>query len=77
MQGRVMSLLGAGSVAMTPLSLLVAGPVADALGVQTWYVIGGLLCALIGVGGFFVPSLMTIEEQKKHQPMMSAPVPGR
>lgn len=64
MQGRVMTLLMAGSVAMTPLSLLVAGPVADALGVQVWYVIGGVVCALMGVGGFFIPALMNIESQK-------------
>lgn len=63
MQGRVMSLIGAGSVAMTPLSLLVAGPVADALGVQAWYVIGGVLCVAIGIGALFVPALMTIEAQ--------------
>ena len=34
MQGRVLSLVQSGSVAMVPLSLLVAGPVADALGVR-------------------------------------------
>jgi DHA3 family macrolide efflux protein-like MFS transporter len=64
MQGRVMTLLMAGSVAMTPFSLLVAGPVADALGVQVWYVIGGVACALMGVAGFFIPALINIESQQ-------------
>jgi DHA3 family macrolide efflux protein-like MFS transporter len=75
MQGRVMSLLGAGSSAMTPLSLLVAGPVADAVGVQTWYVVGGLLCAVIGIAGFFIPTLMKLEEQKaRHTAVTAEPV---
>ena len=64
MQGRVMTLLMAGSVAMTPFSLLVAGPVADVLGVQVWYVIGGVACALMGVSGFFIPALINIESQQ-------------
>lgn len=63
MQGRVMSLLGSLATAMTPLGLAVAGPVADWLGVQTWYVAGGLVALLIGVGGFFSTSLMNIEER--------------
>lgn len=74
MQGRVMSLLQAGAMAMSPLSLLVAGPVADAVGVQTWYLIGGVLCAAIGVGSFFVRDLMTIEEQKQQHVVAPAEV---
>jgi DHA3 family macrolide efflux protein-like MFS transporter len=64
MQGRVMSLIMAASVAMTPLSLLVAGPIADVLGVQVWYILGGVVTVLIGIGSFFVPALMNIESQK-------------
>ncbi len=64
MQGRVMTLIMAAAMAMTPLSLLVAGPVADALGVQVWYAMGGLACMLMGVGGLFVPALVNIESQK-------------
>ncbi|MFC1465410.1 MAG: MFS transporter [Candidatus Brachytrichaceae bacterium NZ_4S206] len=64
MQGRVMTLLMAGSSAMSPLSLLVAGPVADALGVQVWYAIGGAACVLMGLIGFFIPALVNIESQR-------------
>jgi DHA3 family macrolide efflux protein-like MFS transporter len=64
MQGRIMSLLMTGSVAMTPLSLLIAGPIADAFGVQVWFVIGGVLCLVIAVGGLFIPDLVNIEAQK-------------
>jgi DHA3 family macrolide efflux protein-like MFS transporter len=60
-QGRVFTLTGSLATAMTPLGLLVAGPVADLLGIQSWYIVGGLLCALMGVVGLFIPSVMNIE----------------
>jgi len=68
MQGRVFSLLGAGASAMQPLSLLVAGPVSDWLGVRTWYMIGGLACILMACAGLFIPVIMNIEENQKKKP---------
>ncbi len=62
MQGRVMSLLVSGAGAMMPISLLLAGPLADIIGVQTWYLVGGLACILIAVGCLFVKPLMAIEQ---------------
>lgn len=62
MQGRVFSLLGAGAAAMMPLSLLIAGPVADALGVRFWYILGGTVCVLMTVASFFIPAIMNIED---------------
>ena len=62
MQGRVFTLLQAGASAMSPLSLAIAGPVADAFGVQLWYVVGGLACVVMGIGGFFIPALARLEE---------------
>jgi len=61
MQGRVFTLLFSFATAMTPLGLLLAGPLADSLGVQSWYVVGGLICALMGAIGLFLPSVMTLE----------------
>lgn len=46
---------------MAPLGLIVAGPVADAIGVQSWYVIGGLVCILLALVGYSLPALMNIE----------------
>jgi DHA3 family macrolide efflux protein-like MFS transporter len=62
-QGRVFSLIGAGATAMMPLGLLVAGPVADRLGVRVWYVAGGAICVLVTIGALFVPAIMNIEQQ--------------
>lgn len=65
MQGRVFTLLQSAASAMSPLSLAVAGPMADTLGVQVWYVVGGLACVLIGIGGYFVPALMHLEDNHR------------
>ena len=67
MQGRVFTLIGSLGSAMAPLGLIIAGPVADAIGVQSWYVIGGLACILIAVTGYFVPALMNIEDNHNHK----------
>ena len=66
MQGRVMSLIGSGAAAMMPLSLLIAGPVADALGVRVWYLIGGLACVGIGLAAFASPAIMNVEHNHRH-----------
>jgi DHA3 family macrolide efflux protein-like MFS transporter len=62
MQGRVFTLIGSLGSAMAPLGLIVAGPVADAIGVQSWYVIGGVACILMAVAGYSIPALMNIED---------------
>lgn len=63
MQGRVFTLVQAGSGAMAPLGLVVAGPVADALGVQSWFLISGLAMALMGAVGLSIPALVRLEDQ--------------
>jgi DHA3 family macrolide efflux protein-like MFS transporter len=62
MQGRVFNMTGALSSAVSPVSLLIAGPIADRLGIQTWFLAAGVLCAFMGAIGFFIPALMRIEE---------------
>ncbi len=65
MQGRVFSLIGAGATAMMPLSLLVAGPISDWLGLRVWYLIGGGLCILVTLIGLLTPAILTIEDQHR------------
>ncbi len=60
-QGRVFSMIGAGAAAMSPLGLLIAGPFADRLGIQTWYVIAGTVCVVAALAAGFVPAIMNIE----------------
>lgn len=63
MQGRVFTLMMSGSAAMTPLGLAIAGPVADSLGVQVWFLIGGIAMIAVGTISFFTPTIMRIEEK--------------
>lgn len=67
MQGRVMSLIMSAAAAMSPLSLMVAGPVSDAIGIRTWFWFGGLLCLLMGIGAFFIPALMNVENNPNRE----------
>jgi len=73
MQGRVFTLLSSAATAMMPLGLALAGPLADVIGVRTWFLIGGLVTLAIGVSGFFFRSLATLEREGGQHPAASAP----
>jgi len=62
MQGRVLTLLNSAAAAASPLGLLIAGPVADLVGVHIWFLLGGAVCLLAGLAGFFVPMIVRIED---------------
>lgn len=62
MQGRVFTLLGSLSGLMSPLGLVIAGPVADAVGVRSWYLVGGVLTLSMALISFFIPALIHIED---------------
>jgi DHA3 family macrolide efflux protein-like MFS transporter len=62
MQGCVFISMLSASAAMTPLGLIIAGPLADRLGLQSWFIAGGVISALLGLGAFFVPTIENIED---------------
>jgi DHA3 family macrolide efflux protein-like MFS transporter len=62
--GQAFSLISAGAAAMMPLSLLIAGPVSDWLGVRVWYVFGGAVCILTAVAVLFIPAIEKIEQNR-------------
>jgi DHA3 family macrolide efflux protein-like MFS transporter len=62
MQGRVFTLLQSAAGVMIPLGLTIAGPLADALGVRTWFLIGGLGMAVLGAGALFVPAIRRLDD---------------
>jgi DHA3 family macrolide efflux protein-like MFS transporter len=66
MQGRVLTLLNSFAGAMTPLSLIIAAPLADTLGVQSWFLLAGVTTALMGICGLFIPAVMKFEEGREH-----------
>jgi DHA3 family macrolide efflux protein-like MFS transporter len=61
-QGRVFNLVASLTSAAWPLSLAVAGPIADAVGVRPWFIVGGIVCTLTAVASFFVPAIINLEE---------------
>jgi DHA3 family macrolide efflux protein-like MFS transporter len=69
MQARVFSLLSSMAAGMSPIGLIIAGPISDKMGIQTWFLLGGSICVLMAVTGLFIPALMKIEEKAaQHNP---------
>ena len=68
MQGRVFTLVASVAAAMSPLGLIIAGPLADRFGVQTWYIAAGPVTLFMGVSGFFIPMILNIEGGRGEQP---------
>lgn len=66
-QGRVFALLSSLFSLTSPIGLILAGPISDWLGLQIWYVAAGLLCGVIGLAGFFIPTLVHIEENNNRR----------
>jgi DHA3 family macrolide efflux protein-like MFS transporter len=60
-QGRVFTLMMSVAGAMTPIGLLLAAPLAHALGVRSWYLAAGLVCAAMGVAALVVGPIVRIE----------------
>jgi DHA3 family macrolide efflux protein-like MFS transporter len=73
MQGRVFTVVLSLASAMSPLGMAIAGPVADVLDVRVLYLVAGAAQILMGLGGFFVPAKMHIEQNHivRDEPMLS------
>jgi DHA3 family macrolide efflux protein-like MFS transporter len=70
MQARIFSILSSVGTGIAPLGLMIAGPVADRVGIQAWFLLGGILCIFMAVTGLFIPTVMNIE--KKDNPLLEA-----
>ena len=67
MQGRVGSLMGSLATAMSPIGLLIAGPVADAIGVRSWFGIAGAILLIGGIVGLAMRPLRHIEDEAEER----------
>lgn len=63
MQGRVMTLLNTAAMLMSPIGLMIAGPLSDQIGIQSWYLIGGGACIVLGALCYFIPAIANLEDQ--------------
>ena len=74
-QGRVFTLVGSIAALMSPLGLMIAGPLSDVVGVRTWFIVGGFATILTGVVCFFIPAVVHLEDARPaagKQPAMEA-----
>ncbi len=69
MLGRVFSLILSACALMTPLGLLVSGPVVDVLGVRFWFVLTGMLALCASAICFAIPAVRQLE-RKEHTPLV-------
>lgn len=60
-QGRVFSMTNSLMSAMVPVSMLVAAPVAEWIGIRGWLALASAGCLVIGITCFCVPELMDVE----------------
>lgn len=72
MQGRVFAFIQSAAMLVSPLALIVAGPFADRFGIQPWFIIAGLSCAIMGALGFFFPDVMEIETKTREESINTA-----
>ncbi len=59
-------MIGFGSMLAIPIGTAIAGPVSDAIGIQWWFIIGGIAMILSGVLGFFLPILRNVESERRN-----------
>ena len=64
-QGRVFTLLRSGAMAMMPLGLAIAGPLSDWLGIQIWFIIGGITCFVMAALMFTIPAVRNVEQGRQ------------
>ncbi|NLW71307.1 MAG: MFS transporter [Chloroflexi bacterium] len=65
MQGRILTAVNSLAVGATPLGLLLAGPLADTLGIKVFYLAAGVMCLLIAAGWLKTRQVYTLEDQEE------------
>jgi DHA3 family macrolide efflux protein-like MFS transporter len=62
MQGRVMSIVTVVCMVSMPLSLAIAGPLSEVVGLMPIVYVPGLISTIVGIACFLIPPLMKIED---------------
>jgi len=63
MQGRVFTVMNSLSTGAMPLGMLMAGPLANALGTSAWFVIAGVTLLITGVIAYVMKEVYTLDDQ--------------
>jgi len=76
-QGRVMTMISSFATAMTPIGMILAGPLSDKFGIQFWFVLGGIVCSAMALVLFLVREVATLDDQEPGGKMIpSAAIPS-
>jgi len=62
MQARVFALASTASGAASPIGLALAGPLSEYFGVQSWWLVGGIVCIVMVVIIFTTPAIQNVEK---------------
>ncbi|MFZ3152112.1 MAG: MFS transporter [Anaerolineaceae bacterium] len=71
-QGRIFTVVESLTSAASPLGMLLAAPVAERLGIQAWYLLAGAISLVMGVAGFFMKDIYTLDDQAPGGALLSA-----
>jgi DHA3 family macrolide efflux protein-like MFS transporter len=63
MQARVFALMSSVGTAMVPLGLMIAGPISDHISIQSWFLMGGIVCIVMAFVAMSIPSVMNLENK--------------
>ncbi len=69
-QGRVFTTVQSLASLASPIGMAISGPLADAFGVQVWFIIGGIVSLAMGIGLRAFPSVMELEGHGKEHPFI-------
>ncbi len=76
MQARVLTLMSSVGGLMAPAGLMIAGPVSDQFGIKVWFFLGGILCLLMGVTGFFLPAVLNLDQERSRAELQDPLIQG-
>jgi len=72
MQGRVFTLLASLATAMTPIGLLLAGPLSDLISVNVWYVAAGITILILVAWGAANSAVMNLDQTPAVAPLATS-----
>jgi hypothetical protein len=52
---------------------MVAGPIADKFGIQTWFLVGGVVTLFMAISSFFIPAVMNFEKGRNGKTALDEP----
>jgi DHA3 family macrolide efflux protein-like MFS transporter len=61
-QGRVFTIVIASTIAVSPIGLIIAGPISEIMGIRFWFGIAGVTIMIGSLMGFIIPGLKDLEK---------------